>query len=387
MRDPMNITWSLPGHSSGGRINDVVLSTPLPADREYKEAGLSYGDYVCAVEAVLESDGGRVVTELMAALFPGIHPGLCSIHVEILKHGQFYHPSRMTLFTTHGSFPLVINLAVTPEGGGCAHGEFALLGSLGYRSEALPRVYALETVEVSGQKVVLFFGEWFEGYHEFHQTQRVQGDGVVVWGELGDRHLTKGEETEVYRQTAEILTRLYNPLTFEMVQPWHHAAGDFVVNCDGDLPSVRLITVRQYTPMAEVEEAGAEEYLEGALFFLLLLSIRNRLDRFDGIGEVAWVGDHCVAATIAGFFDGLSGCGEVGPLSGPFGARMEGYLTGLCGEDLREMAGAVVASFNPQAREMGVVTERLCDHVTVFIREIQVRAETRSKNEIDTFVH
>ncbi|VFQ43776.1 hypothetical protein [Desulfoluna butyratoxydans] len=367
----MKITWSLPGHSRGGQIDEAVLATPLPADRTCGEATLCYGHYVRAVETVLEKEAAGKGTGLFRALFPAPLPTVGSVHVEILKHGHFYHPARMTLSTDAGERALVVNLAVTPEGGACAEGEFAILKQLSRRSTALPEVYALDAVDVDTHRVVLFFGEWFEGYHEFHQTRHDGDDRVVVWA--GDDHvlLPQGQAASVYRQAAEILTRLYNPLTFELVQPWHHAAGDFVVNIDGEEPRVRLITVRQYTPMADVEEPGAEELLEGALYFLMLLSLRNRLDRYDGIGEVAWVGDHCVAATLQGFFDGVSHLTDVGPLDGPFGDWVGRYLVAHTLEDFVETACGVVSSFNPGASEMGVVTAKVAEHGAAFYRAVQ----------------
>jgi len=371
----MNITWSLPGHSGGGTIDQDVLETPLPADRDYDEAGLCYGHYVRAVESVLEKDGGQVVTGLLHTLYAENPPELLSIHVAILKHGHFYHPACMTLHTSAGAHPFVINLAVTPEGGACADREFALLGKLAKKSEALPRVQSLESVMVDGHNVVLFFGEWFEGFHEFHQTMGTDGNQVVVWAGQDHHLVSKGVETSIYRQAAEILTRLYNPLTFELVQPWHHAAGDFVVNIESKLPEVKLITVRQYTPMVNVEEVEAEDLLEGALYFLMMLSIRNRLDRYDGIGEVAWVGDHGVAATVDGFFDGLADQNDVGGLEGPFGVWVEKYLAAHTIDDFQETALAVMSSFNPRASEMGVLKEHLAVHVTGFYRVIKGRNE------------
>jgi hypothetical protein len=369
----MKITWSLPGHSGGGTIDQDVLNTALPADKDYEEAGVCYGHYVRAVESVLQNKEGEVVPLLMKGLFPESLSPVISIHVEILKHGHFYHPARMTLSTDDKEHLVVINLAVTPEGGACAGREFALLGALSERSEALPKVHALKTVVVGGHTVVLFFGAWFEGFHEFHQTRRTSGDEVVVWADAGHQILSKEAETSVYRQAAEILTRLYNPFSFELVQPWHHAAGDFVVNCESFPPLVKLITVRQYLPMAEVEAPDGDDVLEGALVFLMLLSIRNRLDRYDGIGEVAWVGDHGVAATIEGFFDGMAEFANIGSLVGALGPWVERYLASHTEEDLWETALTVVSSFNPKASEMGVVKENLAKHVAVFYRVLQGR--------------
>jgi hypothetical protein len=41
------------------------------------------------------------------------------------------------------------------------------------------------------------------------------------------------------------------------------------------------------------------------LIFLMDLSIKNRIDRFKGVGDLAWANDIYVMATINGFFEGL----------------------------------------------------------------------------------
>lgn len=366
----MDITWSLPGHSRGGQIDAGVLATPLPAGRASEDAGLCYGHYVRAVEAVLKKEGW-----LSAVMGDGPSAQPDAAHVEILKHGHFYHPARLTLRTEATERTLVINLAGSPDGCACAEREFALLNKLAGRSAALPRVHALDETVVDGHRVVLFLGEWFDGFYEFHQTRCGGAHGVVVWDDGDHGLVSKSAEAAIYRQAAEILTRLGNPLTFELVQPWHHAAGDFVVHLEGDTPQVRLITVRQYLPMADVNAPGAEELLEGALYFLMLLSIRNRLDRYDGIGEVAWIGDHAVAATLEGFFDGLAPLEAIGPLAGPFGPWVDAYLAAQTEAELWETARAVVASFNPRATELAVVKAHLAEHAAVLYRAIQARAQ------------
>ena len=369
----MKITWSLPGHSTGGVIDEDALDTPLPAGRASEDAGLCYRHYVEAVESVLRNSSKGVLKTLTTAIDMGRCADIISVHVAILKHGHFYHPACMTLHTEDREYPFVINLAATPEGGDCARREFDLLLQLKKRSEALPGMHVIEDVAVAGQSVVLFIGEWFEGYHEFHQTHGDSGDGVVVWANGDHQWVSRDVEVSIYRQAAEILTSLYNPSTFEWVQPWHHAAGDFVVNMDGEFPLVKLITVRQYIAMGRAEDVEAEDLLEGALFFLVLLSIRNRLDRYDGIGDVAWVGDHSVAASLAGFCDGLQGVMDVGPLQGEFLGWVEQYLDLYTQEDLYETALAVASSFNPRASEMQNIKDGLASHAAVLYAAIKQR--------------
>jgi len=41
------------------------------------------------------------------------------------------------------------------------------------------------------------------------------------------------------------------------------------------------------------------------VYFFLNLTVRMRLDRLDGVGDVAWAGDFCVNAISEGFFDAI----------------------------------------------------------------------------------
>ena len=358
----MRIFWELPGHSQDGVIDADVLATPLPADRHFDEAGATYGDYVEAVATLLEK---REVMESLCDAVGMVAGEVAGVAVAILKHGHFYHPAKITLENKEEEKAhLVINLAVTPEAEACLEREFEVFGHLTGRSDSLPCMFLKESLEHKGRQMMAMVGEWLEGYWEFHQTETHGEREVVVWAGETHRYISGTAESLIYSQAAEILTELYNPLTFEAVQPWHHAAGDFVVNISGETPDVKLITVRQYTPMIELDEVEPEDYLEGTLFFLMLLSIRNRLDRLDGIGEAAWVEGDVVKATVDGFFKGLSGRVDIGPFEGSFAEWVCIYLKKQDKEDLLGCAGAVIGSLNPGASEMALISEKIQEHIS-----------------------
>ena len=126
---------------------------------------------------------------------------------------------------------------------------------------------------------------------------------MVLWDtRTAPYFLTEDQQAEVYRQTAYLLTRAYDPVSTAQIYPWHHASGDFVLRIDGDVPDLRLITVRQYAPTltGNPHELDDEARLMALLVFFLNLTLRNRIDRLEGTGALAWADPLAVPATLAG---------------------------------------------------------------------------------------
>jgi hypothetical protein len=147
--------------------------------------------------------------------------------------------------------------------------------------------------------------------------------------------------------------------TFRQIFPWHHAAGDFVVRSRDDGVGLRLITARQYAPMV----AGVSAF-DALLFFLLNLSLRTRLDRLDGVGDVVWAEDGCVSATLMGFLEGLA----------PTMTSAEPFMTYVRQQGrqgLAERFVALVDACDTNAPDIPVIQKNLDRHVEVFCREIK----------------
>ena len=276
--------------------------------------GLTYGDYFKAVRQFLENREFRVVTSaiLEAMQQPCRARDINAIDIFLVKHGQFYHPSRVEVLAMGQVFTFVVNVALSFSGKSCIEREFDLLNRLSLTPSGayLPRGYGYgEVILPKGWEVKLFLGQWFDDFHEFHVSldPKDQQYKIRVWhGHTAPGFLTSGETLELYRQIAMILTGCYDPESFEQVFPWHHAAGDFIVSCSNDSLRIKLITVRQYGALLENPDKDEITLLEAMLFFLVNLSIRTRLDRLDGVGEVVWAGLPAVEGTVRGFMDGLS---------------------------------------------------------------------------------
>jgi len=215
----------------------------------------------------------------------------------------------------------------------------------------------------------MFLGDWFEGYYEFHLSSR-EIPGLSVWGEWDiPFHLSRETAYLVYHQAAKLLTRCYNPETTEHISSWNHAAGDFVVKGRGKEIEVRLITVRRYGPLLRMTNADSDpsrqsdQALAALLLFFLGISLRMRLDRLEGIGEVGWADDTALIATWSGFLEGLSEtCFPVLFLPDPV-SQLKAYLAAYSPEDLYELGEGVASSLGFVPEEKAVVEQHLASHV------------------------
>lgn len=315
----------------------------LPTDRNAScDNSVSYGQYFLAVRAFLEQQ------------FPNAQDSC----IRIMKHGEFYHPAKINVLIDGKNSCFAANVAVSEIGQYCIQREFDLLKQLYPMTlpPSIPRVFAIGTGIIRDNlEIPMFLAEWFEDYHEFHLSRTSEGRyAIQVWDtENGYYFLSEDQSFSLYCQTAKILTSYYNPETFEQIFPWHHAAGDFVIRRNrDDTISVKLITVRQYISPMETEEKNPEVLAEALLAFIIHLSIRMRLDRADGVGEIVWADDAVVSATVNGFWDALAVRNE-----------FRAYLSSWTETELSEMADAIIASYHPLSPETEVIRRHLNCHI------------------------
>jgi hypothetical protein len=183
--------------------------------------------------------------------------------------------------------------------------------------------------------------------------------------------LPTAECESLYKQAAFILTYYYDPNRFREVFPWHHAAGDFVVSrLNGGL-RVKLITVRQYAPRLIVEQDTPENRLQALMLFIANLTVRMRLDRLDGVGEIAWADDHCVNATILGTLDGLMAKIHDEMCDPKLVEAFLAVATRMSPEDVARLLAEVVECYDKDAPDMPVIRSHLADHVLLVYRKFQ----------------
>jgi len=312
---PGSPLWRLPlsGKSSGFLKN-------VQAPDAVKGSDPTIGDYFTSARFFLENDS------ILARALQGENDPISRVELFLEKHGAFYHPMRVKVWQESGrSVDLVLNGAVSRQGLSLIKKEYKLLTgfdnhlSTGYT----PRVFAagIQPLEIGNienktsgkynlekRKVGFFLGEWFEGFREFHISILDNEPQIAVWASNGDiDYLTLENASIIYEQIAYILTLYYNMDTGEQVIAWHHAAGDFVVNLGAEGFPVKLITVRGYEALMELDpETGpGEMILPSLLFFFLNLTLRMQIDRLDGTGRAVFMGEQVLNATIKGFLRGL----------------------------------------------------------------------------------
>ena len=83
------------------------------------------------------------------------------------------------------------------------------------------------------------------------------------------------------------------------------------------------MAARQYGPLIGPEDLPWEEAL---LFFLLNLTLRIRLDRLDGVGEIAWADEGCLSPALEGFFLALEEKAKQGEFSEDLPKRFRKFL-------------------------------------------------------------
>jgi hypothetical protein len=367
-----------------GRIWAALLPMSRQQQPNDAKSCVSHGDYFTAVRYFLEQDRSEIIT---CALSQQIHREVTSREIEEIsvfleKHGEFYHPARVETILHGTSVPFVLNVAISDSGKNCIQREYGLLKQLNenFSFSFLPKVFGRGCVCVTGNKIGMFLGEWFRGYHEFHISldPADKKHKIIVWDhEHGNYFLTDHQTTNLYRQAARILTGYYNVNTFEHIFSWHHGAGDFVLNCQRNRIDVKLITVRQYRPMfennskSEDENPDAERILEALLVFFLNLAIRMRIDLLDGVGDIVWSDNLAIKGTLKGFFEALTLKPPIRPFAKPLIYYFREHLLSCSPSDLLDLSRFIVQTYHSQAPEVPVIKQHLTQHVEDLYHAIQ----------------
>jgi hypothetical protein len=334
-------------------------------------AVVTYGDYFAAVHRFLEGQRFAALTgavrECLGQSVTAADMSIIRIYLE--KHGEFYHPARITVAVANHRPAFVVNVAVTKIGRSYLRADFDNIRLLNDRFpyRFLPQVYCKGEATLPGRshQMEMFLGEWLEGYHEFHLSGEPaeMNSRLVVWDPVkGAQLLSKQQRVDIYRQIAFILTAYYDLETFEQIFSWHNAAGDFIVKTAGGRIDLRLTTVRKYAPLFVDVPRDADTILQALLIFWLDLSIRLRLDRLDGVGEFGWAEDDMVEAALNGFFDGLALQVRFGRIPQELPDLFAGYLKALASDDRDTLLEGVVGRMKCQPSEKALIRKHLKRH-------------------------
>ncbi len=360
---------------------------PVSRNNQQKTAGtpVSYGDYFHAIRKFLEKNRfDPLLTAAASHLQTRVtNQEIKDIHVILEKHGAFYHPSRIKTKIRDRAVQFVVNAAVSDSGRESIEREYGLLKKLGDKMSPsfIPKVYARDEVQAgSGVEIKLFLGQWFENYSEFHYTQHPDGGKkIIVWDTAKGSYFLSNDQTRaLYQEAARILTYYYNPETFEQIYPWHHAAGDFVLTLQDNRVDLKLVTVRSVlSPLEKTDmeknDQDLQSILEAMLVFFLNLSIRTRLDRIDGVGEVVWSDDTAIQGTVEGFFTSLASKPQIRLTPVPLSDCFQYYLSTYNEQDLYDLAEDIVKAYPLLAPEVPVIKKNLERHIHDLIPAVKNR--------------
>ena len=356
-----------------------LWNLPLPVKRDItgikadqnSSLSVTYGDYFEATGAFIKKKNYEVILTALSYINEIIRlEQINEIKISLEKHGPFYHPSKIEAVTENSAIPFVLNVAVSKIGIECIHKEYFTLKKLNseFPNSFIPAVYGQgDFIGRNNLQIGMFLGEWFEGYSEFH-ISKDPSDGkekIMIWDNLnGCMFVSADKATEIYRQASMIMTCFYNVYTFEQIFPWHHAAGDFIVKQTDNALEVKLITARQYAPLYETDtqNRNLDSIFEGLLIFLIVLSIRMRLDRIDGTGNIVWADNLSIEGTIKGFREAIKIKTKARVIPYNFIDKFRIYLHSISENELFELSKAIVNSFNQSAPDIPVICRNLVKH-------------------------
>lgn len=372
--DPPEVRYSIPGIPGFLEPADPVLDIPLTPGSDT----VLIRDFLDAAAGFLSRDNWQVLIQALSELdrtLPG--KAIESVCLLLEKHGAFYHPVQVQIF--HGTeriASLALNGAVSEPGLSLAEREFHTIDAFNRNapSRFLPQVFACGCVPLRDRKAAFFLGEWFEEYNEFHVTLAGGRQSLGVWEPDGSiRRMAMEAGLDIYRQASRILTFFYNPITFEQIIPWHHAAGDFVIRDQACGIDVRLITVRGYAPMIgdpSEDAPDGDDIIYNLLFFLLNLTLRMRIDRIDGTGDYLFLDEIVLQPVLTGFFEEIMKKPLLMKTDNGLLFRLHDTLRHLPLESVRELMTILVGAWNPNSPEIPVITANLDDHAAAFYRQI-----------------
>lgn len=392
--DP-KITFHLPDSKQPVTPDHPLWDIPIPVTRESfvtskpRNHGIeiSHAEYFLAAQAFFqEGQYGHIRNALaMIRQQAQVADEIDAVRITLSKHGAFYHPARVEVLSQGGrSTAFVLNVAVTESGIKTIRTEYECLRRLNSErpSDDLPRVFARGQVTSSGGNAIhMFLGEWFDSYSEFHlsidPSDRYQK--VIVWdAETGHPFLTPEQELALYTRAARVMTHYYNLESFEQIFPWHMAAGDFVIKPGETDVDLKLITVRGYKPIfkdpqnLDISDKTPHTILEALLLFVLSLSIRLRLDRLDGVGEIVWADDLALHGTLAGCMQGLAQHPPIPSLPETPARCLAYYLQSCSRTDLTNRSRAILRTYHPQSPEINVISTHLSDHIDALLGAINL---------------
>jgi hypothetical protein len=351
------------------------LEQPFLTSPSEKHPFLTLKDYFGALQEFIMPAGGNHFRfalakklDLQDSDFPA---AISEVLIRSEKHGAFYHIASAALLGQGKNIKFAVTTALSESARASLQEEYGISQQLsGISPDYLPELFCRETVtwdtDSGAAEFLMVAGEWLDGYHEWHLSPlpEAQKQKIQLWDyENGYRFLSDEESYEVLRRAAFILTYYYDQASFCQIYPWHHGAGDFVVNAEPGAVKVKLITARQYEPLVYFDAEEDADRLVAAIHFLLNLGLRIRLDRRDGVGDPAWLEDFAVHAAVAGFFTGLDAANAADRLMiGPVADFLE-IMQSFDAREIYDMYESLLEIYAEEDQDdLRLIRAKLTDH-------------------------
>jgi hypothetical protein len=384
---PLPASLSAASRAAAGNDPSAAGNDLTAAGASAEDGQVTCGAYFRAVHQALCVDGCAPLYEALAAMPGGAAEmeRIDGVDIQLLKHGQFYHPSKIVVYTAKGHRSLALNLAFSSDGVGLMPREIAALrtlseqeGELGVPPVLAQGVCILETAAPATERDGLWFlCPWCDGFHEFHLTRQTGGRlKVTVWDGAPVPTLLQAEQAvDLLEGAARLLTTAFNPHTLAHIFPWHHAAGDFVVRLDpSGYPTLRLITVRDYQPLiqpADDADAALDRLLHAQTLLFLQAALRLRVDRLDGVGEIVLHPFSMVTPICRGLLAGLARMRRRWRLPAELDAVFMDALGALSPGQLLELNQAIQGGFAQDSPERAVIRDHLETHTQALYDSLQ----------------
>lgn len=338
------------------------------------DGAATYEAYFTAAADFLAQDDMALPREVAGRAMgtPPESVALDAVCIHLVKHGAFYHPAQVSIGANGQTITLALNVAVSDAGRRRLAHEAAHLTLLHdtFPDHYVPGLYGAGAGRAGdGREIPMFAAEWLTGFYELHQTPTASGAGRQwsVWDcDHGTWLMTDDESDSFFRQAARILSYYFDPHTLSTIQSWHHAAGDFVVGKTGAGIQVRLITVRRYGPVMDLggEAVDLQTLLEALTVHLLRTSLWMRIDRFDGVGELVWAHDRCLAPICRGYLQGVARMARLNGLPDEFVLGVTQYLAVHPPEAFQDMGLQLLSQLPETMPEAALIREHLDTHCT-----------------------
>ncbi|MFH1076844.1 MAG: hypothetical protein V1753_08430 [Pseudomonadota bacterium] len=350
---------------------------------------LGYGQYLNMVKEFISQDTYQPILKAASKRLGKniLIQDLKEVIIYSEKHGSLYNVAKVGAHIIDSIIPFAVNVAFTPQAKRYMSREIPALLRLAGQLPCpyLPAVYETGEVEYESQKGMkssasMFLAEWFHDFYEFHLSidPLDNRQKVIVWDyDRGNSYLSNEQTYDLYKQIAITLTLYYDPDDFSQIFPWHHAAGDFIVMLQGDdKVSVKIVTARGHAPLIYFLPDEAEQQYTALTHFFSLLSLKIRLDRLDGVGDIAWADDFVLYAAADGFFEALKEKTRLKKINIGDITEFALLLSSFTSKDWKDILFTALDVYEKEDPDLTVILNHLDEH-TLQLSQAMPRAYSR----------